>query len=126
MRFSYEQGDWGTERHLVLYGDDGYQLGARDPFWPAGIPASKRAREARLRDCQRAMLIAEARRHQSLPYPVADAALRDGRLHVFVEVPLSYGCGCASRAVMRSDHAPAHGGPITYPQDCLSCAASAC
>jgi len=51
----YEQRDWGTERALIL-SVDGREVARRDPFWPAGIPASERKRKARLQTVGRAMI----------------------------------------------------------------------
>lgn len=48
--------DWNTECCLSVRDSTGQMLGMRDPFWPAGIPASKRARQRRIIDCARSII----------------------------------------------------------------------
>ena len=46
--YRYEQEQWGTERTLTVLDEADQVIGQRDPFWPAGIPATPLARKRRL------------------------------------------------------------------------------
>ena len=44
-----ESTDFGTERRVAIYNSAGHLIGARDPFYPAGIPISEKARTKRIK-----------------------------------------------------------------------------
>ncbi len=65
-------GDFGTERILTVTDLQGRIIGKRDPFYPAGIPSSVKARQARLAQVARAIVDEyEARARPALP-PAAE------------------------------------------------------
>ena len=51
VRFEYVYSDYGTERAMTMFIDDKKIMSA-DPFWPAGIPVSKKARARRMKECE--------------------------------------------------------------------------
>lgn len=64
MRAVYQTADYGEHRAVRLLDDSGHDLAPpRDPFWPAGAPASPKARQNRINRVAQEML-AEYRRRK--------------------------------------------------------------